>query len=336
MDYVSVEKIAKVRLMCHKVLPAVYDESLSYLEAVCKLTFKVNETINSVNALNDNVDVLNDSVTELNARVTAVEGEITGFEQQVEQQFSQLTASINAEVDAKLHEVDIKLSEVDNKFSTIEHEMISFENNVREQLFILERNLTELLNIEIAHIGAMYDKFEADMKWYVYEEIQKALKSIPDLTTINVVDPTTGKLSKVQDVINNIFTFSAYNAFTVDEFNAIGITINEMNSIKVKSIPRGLTIYEWLRDAKRILLTQIAPAKAETFAYPHSFVNDYLNGNKVWHDRNVDINQQLIASSGCYSCDELITLAFTVNEIIGFNITCFDYVMKANMLMVRA
>ena len=340
MNYISVQKIAQVRLLCRKVLPAVYDESLSYLEGICKLTYKVNETIDSVNALNDNVGVLNDSVTELNARVEAVENEISGFEQQITEQFNQLSINLNAEVDAKLAEntakVDAKLAEVDGKFNSLEQQIIAFENSIREQLGSLERDLRALLNAEIEHINEMYDTFEEEMRQYTYEEIQKALKDIPDLTNIYVIDPTTGKLSKVQVAINNIFTFSAYNAFTVDEFNALEMTIDVLNSIMVKSIPRGLTIYEWMHDAKRILLTQIAPSKAKTFAYPHTFMRDYLDGRDVWHDRNVDINQQLIASSGCYSCDELVTMAFTVNEIIGFNISCYQFIMRANSLMVRS
>ena len=60
MAYLSVDKIAVIRLQLHKVLPAVYDESLSYLEGLSKLTYKLNETIGAVNALNDNVDTLND------------------------------------------------------------------------------------------------------------------------------------------------------------------------------------------------------------------------------------------------------------------------------------
>ncbi len=328
MNYISVQKIAQVRLLCKKVLPAVYDESLSYLEAICKLTYKVNETINSVNALNDNVDVLNDSVTELNARVTAVESEIDGFERRITAQFEALSANITAEVDAKL-------AEVDGKFTAIENELANFERSIVEELNSLERELRALLQQEIIEIKQMYDMFEEDMKEYVYEEIQKALKEIPDLTTIYIVDPTTGKLSKVQDVVNNLFRFSAYYALTVDEFNALGMTIDELNSIMIKSIPRGLTIYEWLHEAKKVLLTQVDTDKAKAFAYPHTFVYDYLDGSLVWHDRNVDINQQLIASSGGYCCDELVTLGFTCDEIIAFNISCFNYIMRANSLMVR-
>lgn len=329
MKYISVEKIAQVRLLCRKVLPAVYDESLSYLEGLSKLTFKLNETINSVNALNDNVGVLNDSVTELNARVEAVEGEINGFEAEITKRFEELVIEINKEVDNKLDEVE-------DRVSALENQITGFEAEVREQLKALEIELTTLVNDELKKINALYLTFEADMKGYVDKELQKIISEIPDLTNVNVIDPTTGKLVKIQVAINHITDFASYYAFTIDEWNELGLNINQTNSIMVKSLPRGMTCYEWLHDAKKIMLTQVDTLKAKAFAYPHTFVYNYLDGSYVWHDRNVDINQQLIASSGCYCCDEINTMAFTCDEINEFAISCFNYVMKANSLMVRS
>lgn len=332
MGYVYVEKIAHVRLLCKKVLPAVYDESLSYLEGLSKLTFKLNETITSVNALNDNVSALNDGVIDLNTRVSALENNISSFEADMTARFNQLSAEINAQVDAKLADVEQRVSALE---SSIDSQISEFERVITERMNRLEREIRDLLAVEVERIYKLYTSFEIEMKAYVEKEVKDALKEIPDLTTVYVVDPTTGKLAKIQDAINNMFVFSAYNAFTCDEFNALGMDIDTANSIMVKSIPRGMTIYEWLHEAKKILLTQVAPAIAETFAYPHSIVRNYLDGSKIWHDKNVDINQALIAASGCYCCDELVTLAFTVNEIIGFNLTCYQYVMRANSLMVR-
>lgn len=331
-----VDKITHIRLLCKKVLPAVYDESLSYMEGLAKLTFKLNETITSVNALNDNVDTLNDSVIDLNNRVTNVENTLATTLDNLQKELDAAIADNNAKVDAKLAEVDAELVNVDARVTALEQGIDDRFNELEARINKAIRDLTVLVQEELNLINDVYAKFEQDMKDYVEEEIRKALENIPDLTNIYVIDPTTGKLSKVQVAINNIFIFSAYNAFTVDEWNELGMNISEANSIMVKSIPRGLTIYEWLRDAKRILLTQVLPSVAEKFAYPHTFVFDYLGGAKIWHDRNVDINQQLIAASGCYCCDELVTMGFNCDEIIGFNLTYFDYVMRANKLMVRA
>lgn len=340
MAYTSVEKIAKVRLMCHKVLPAVYDESLSYLESLSKLTYKLNETIDSVNALDDNVEALNDTVTEFGTRLDAVEGEISGFEAEVTAKFNQLEteiyANVDAKVDEKLSEVDTKLAEVDAKVDSIDQQMSEFEATITEHLDGLEEKLTAIINAELEELNTMFTVFRVSMENYIKDEVAKALAEIPDLQNVVVIDPTTGKLDKIQNVVQNIMNFSAYYAFSCNEYNELGLTCDFINDIIVDSVPRGLTCYEWLRIAKKVLLTQVDERKAEKFAYPHSFVYDYLSGSLVWHDRNVDINQMLIASSGCYSCDELVTLGFTVNEIIGFAITAYQYVMRANNLMVRS
>ena len=336
MKYTIVDKIAHIRFMCKKILPAVYDESLSYMEGLAKLTFKLNETITSVNALNDNVSVLNDSVVEIDQRVTTMENTLDNFLSEIEKEFEELTEKYDAEIDAKLAQVDEELEDVDRRVTALERSIdakfAEFEARINETI----RELTILVNSEINLIRKLYSSFEEEMKIYVQEKIDEALSQIPDLTNIYVIDPTTGELAKVQTAIHNVFHFNLVNALTIDEYNEIGMTINQWKSVMVKSVPRGMTIREWLHDAKKILLEQISHAKAKLFAYPHTFVYGYLSGNLVWHDENVDLNQQLIQTAGCYSCSELNTMAFTCDEINAFNITCSDYVMYANSIMVRS
>ena len=43
--------IEKIRYWCHKILPLVYDDSLSYYEFLCKMNAKLNEVIDSTNGL---------------------------------------------------------------------------------------------------------------------------------------------------------------------------------------------------------------------------------------------------------------------------------------------
>lgn len=37
---------------CHKIIPLIYDDSLSYYEQVCKLTHKMNEIVDLLNEKN--------------------------------------------------------------------------------------------------------------------------------------------------------------------------------------------------------------------------------------------------------------------------------------------
>lgn len=47
--------IQKVHHWCHKVLPLVYDDSLSYYEVVCKLVAKINEMIEAMNGYDEKI-----------------------------------------------------------------------------------------------------------------------------------------------------------------------------------------------------------------------------------------------------------------------------------------
>ena len=53
------------RYFCQKVLPAVYDDSLSYYELLCKITAKVNEIIATQNTQVDAIKELQSLYVEL-------------------------------------------------------------------------------------------------------------------------------------------------------------------------------------------------------------------------------------------------------------------------------
>ena len=338
-QYSSVEKIARIRLLCHHVLPAVYDESLSYMEALAKLTFKVNETIEATNTLNDNVGLLRDVVTELNERVTAVEGEIDGFEAEIERRFAELETAINASVDAKLAEVDAKIEDVENRVSilelTVDATLKEFREYMEAELKRVTDELTSIVNLALSELDARFDAFSEEMRQFIQDEIDEALKKIPEITSVMVIDPTTGKLTPIQECLDNMLIYSSYNALTVDEWNRLGLTVDEVNHIIVKSLPIGMNVYQTLHDAKNILLPQLSAEKAEIFAYPHSIVREYLSGDKVWHDRNVDINWLMWATTGTYACVDLVDMQFTFDELVAANLTVDDWNMKGNIMLVH-
>lgn len=336
-QYSSVEKIARIRLLCHHVLPAVYDESLSYMEALAKLTYKVNETVEATNTLNDNVGLLRDVVTELNDRVTVVEGEIDGFEREIERRFAVLEEQINASVDAKLQEVDDKIEDVENRVSVLENTVDAtlkeFKEYMEYELKRVTEELTSIVNLALSELDARFDSFSEEMRNYIETELNEALKKIPETT--HVIDPTTGRFTPIQKCLNNMLIYSSYNALTIDEWNSLGMTVDEVNHIIVKSLPIGMTVYQTLHDAKDILLKELSAEKVEPFAYPHSIVRDNLSGAKVWHTRNVDINWLMWATTGTFACVDLADMEFTYDEVQDANMTVDEWNMKGNLMLVH-
>lgn len=88
------------RFWCQKVLPAVYDDSLSYYELLCKVVNKLNESIENVNILGDfvdnyfvNLDVQNEINNKLDSMV--MDGTLNAFIQPIIDAFK---ADINESV----------------------------------------------------------------------------------------------------------------------------------------------------------------------------------------------------------------------------------------------
>lgn len=67
------KEITQLRFYVQKVLPLVYDDSLSYMELLCKVKDKLNEIINSSNGFIPRLDELDHEVEELELRVDRLE-----------------------------------------------------------------------------------------------------------------------------------------------------------------------------------------------------------------------------------------------------------------------
>lgn len=57
--------IRRLHFYCQKVLPLVYDESLSYYEVLCKVKHKLNELIDSQNLQDEEIKAIEDELAEV-------------------------------------------------------------------------------------------------------------------------------------------------------------------------------------------------------------------------------------------------------------------------------
>lgn len=102
------KKINKINVCCQKVLPLVYDESLSYYEVLSKVIQKLNELIKINNNIRDEVHsdylaVLEAAkvATEAVASVTAMRDEVLTLKQATEQYAHDVTTVYNQTVEAR-------------------------------------------------------------------------------------------------------------------------------------------------------------------------------------------------------------------------------------------
>ncbi len=310
MAYISVTKLEKLFFRCHKILPLVYDESLSYYEVLCKVANSVNEVIEATNTLNDNVATLNSNVIAVQQEVEDIANEINSFETSINAKFDEL----EEEFDIKFETLETSLTrKIDKTIDELNAEVEAFTSQIDTKLQEFEDNITALVNKELELIDIKFASLNVTLKSYIQTELQKILDSIPEITTVWVIDPTTGELGDIQSVVNNIYDLMRYWALTADEFDSLGMNCNELDKIKVNGIPRGLTAYEWDFYAKLYL-----NKKEQTYG-------SYLDGTQVTIDVNVDINNSLLKESGCYECSEFDSVGGDVDTIDALNISAYRW-----------
>ena len=94
-DGVSFGKVGAFRFWCQKVLPAVYDDSLSYYELLCKVVDYLNRVIDLSNEQSDAINNIQETLNEF------LSGEIDPYiDEKVDQWFEENEPSIVAAIDS--------------------------------------------------------------------------------------------------------------------------------------------------------------------------------------------------------------------------------------------
>lgn len=65
--------ISKLKYWCYKVLPLVYDDSLSYYEQLCKVVGKLNEIIDVADKFSEQYQEIQDAIAELQNQIDEID-----------------------------------------------------------------------------------------------------------------------------------------------------------------------------------------------------------------------------------------------------------------------
>ena len=107
--------IPYLRFWCQKVLPAVYDQSLSYYEVLCKLAAFLNKMVEELEKMQDNIDALHKAYKDLQDWVNA---EIARFEAHMEQHFDDLTRELWNRFEEYKNNTNTTLQQWFNEYAT--------------------------------------------------------------------------------------------------------------------------------------------------------------------------------------------------------------------------
>ena len=159
--------ITPLQFYCHKILPLVYDDSLSYYEVLCKVQQKLNELIENNNELirqwelykNEIDKAFGEYKKQLQAELAEMREDISAFEEM-----------INAEIAAFKNTVNTQLA---NQTKAINDFKTQVNNRLAEQDTTIQENYDAMLRAENQHkleVKNTLDGFEQTMNTRLSEQ----------------------------------------------------------------------------------------------------------------------------------------------------------------------
>lgn len=126
------------RFWCQKVLPLVYDDSLSYYELLCKVVDYLNKTMKDVNTAAQDVDDLNDSFNSLQQYTNDTFDEFKSVYNELQTYVNTYFSGLDVQ-----EEIDNKLDEMvsDGTFNTL---LTPYMQHYQDDLNLLSARLTTL------------------------------------------------------------------------------------------------------------------------------------------------------------------------------------------------
>lgn len=140
--------IDKIKYWCNKILPLVYDDSLSYYEVLCKTSAKLNEVITSTNGLLAAWDTYKNDIDKAFGDYTAgLDKKFDDLTDKIDADFLRYKDTVNDAIRDEFAEQERRLTAQDDKITAQDTQITAISDKVNT--FITEYNKT------IAQIPAM-------------------------------------------------------------------------------------------------------------------------------------------------------------------------------------
>ena len=144
--------------------------------------------------------------------------------------------------ESQIDEIEHQIALINQKLNTIEEDIdnrfIEIDEYLRNEFISLTNRVLELIdnnyNILKNYIDGKYDDLE--------EQIQNI-----SIDSIVLRDPTTGLMSNIQIVIDNVYNMANVNAITASEYDALELTATEYDEMEISA-------YDYDTKAKTIFV----------------------------------------------------------------------------------
>ena len=199
--------IPYLRFWCQKVLPAVYDQSLSYYEVLCKLAAFLNKMVEELEKMQDNIDALHKAYKDLQDWVNA---EIARFEAHMEQHFDDLTQELWNRFEEYKNNTNTTLQQWFNNYAT------NTTNNLNKKFedFVTNANtrIEQMFNTYTSSTNNEFNTWKTDFT-NQYNQWKDEVNG--QINTINSnISSLTTRVTALENMVKKYPNFN-YKSFTM-------------------------------------------------------------------------------------------------------------------------
>lgn len=270
-------KVPNIHYWTQRVLPCVFDESLSYVEKINKLEEEFNNLINDYNKFGQNV------VTEINT-----------FEEET-------TNQINTFIQQITNEINTFKSDITNQLNTFETTITNRQTAFETRILELTQEFETAINNDIATfkqtITTQQEQFETRVNNDI-NAMQEVVNEIPNTVTTQVNAITQPWLvANVPAMVESSVANNVNKVFDVDQLYNSGTseTIGDINNWTETGIYFGTTNSEFLNFPGSVGAGYnfwcIVGHSADTSVYNPLQQNLYISNGNVYYRSQSDIQQ---------------------------------------------
>lgn len=162
--------IDTLRYWCHKILPLVYDDSLSYYEVLCKTSAKLNEVIASTNGLLDAWNTYKNDIDKAFGDYTAgLDKKFDKLTDKIDADFLRYKDIVNDEIRAEFAEQERRLTAQDDKITAQDTQITAISDKVNTFITEYNKTIAEIPSMVVDAVNAWlndtthYDNIIADL-----------------------------------------------------------------------------------------------------------------------------------------------------------------------------
>lgn len=123
--------LQKLNLIMNQTLPATYDDSLSYYEALSKICYEVNEIIDKINADEALIAANSEAITSINSQITSINNSLEADADKIQQHTSQINGLLQSmqQLAGQVNDLDNDVSSLSSSVSSLTTRVNSIESD---------------------------------------------------------------------------------------------------------------------------------------------------------------------------------------------------------------